>query len=314
VGTRSPPGTWRGIVTCVATFDDTVRSQARSRPIILYSITSAGQTFNLTLNGTDVKFGGVTYTAITASHEDEDISQDASGNELILHLPITHPIVQRYAATGIPDQSVRVTVYELQSDAIAAALAWSGVAQSMSIGLNMADLRVPTVTADALRIQLPVITAQPNCNHVLFNAQCSPNPGGDWPVAFTGSGHGGPIRSVFQFATTVITMSNDKTMTIGLPAADQFFRFGKIFGIVSGELQTRSIVDQSGTLITIDVPFAASFDDVLGANYTVEAGCDHSPSTCVSKFGNIANYGGHPTMNNQHNIWGPAGLGILQQV
>lgn len=310
------------------TFDSATRSQALNRPIILYTITSAGVPYNLTTNGTDVVFGGDTYTAITVAHEDEDLTQDASGNELVIHLPITHPIVQRYAATGIPDQGVRVTIRELQSTASDAALAWSGVAQSLSVGLNVADIRVPTVTADALRIQLPVIAAHPTCNHILFDINCAPNPGGDWPDFSPGSGNGGPVRSSFQFGATIDTISPDgKTflMITGPSFTDGFFTFGKMFANIvaadlSSERQTRSVVaHQFFTVpprqqIEIDVPFVASADQLRATIWTLEAGCSHDPTTCVNKFANIANFGGHPTMNNQHNIWGPAGLGVIQQV
>lgn len=312
----------------MSTFDDLVRSQALNRPIILYTITTLGQIFRLTTNAVDVTFGDNVFTAITVAHDDEQMSQDPAGDELVVHLPISHPVVQRYAATGIPDQGVFVTVQELQSVSSTAALSWSGPAQSLAVDGYMASLRIPSATADALKIQLPVITAQPTCNHVLFGRDCAPNPGGDWPDFVSGAGTGGPLRSDYQFDGTVDSVSSDGltiVMRMSVLHDDGFFAFGKMFGTIfasdfTGEQQTRSIITDVGigfglTRVTLDVPFVGSGDQVRASIYTLEGGCSHDPSTCASpKFSNMANFGGLPQMNNQHNIWGPAGLGILQQI
>jgi hypothetical protein len=47
-----------------------------------------------------------------------------------------------------------------------------------------------------------------------------------------------------------------------------------------------------GTTLTLDAPFPPSV--TLPAAVTLFAGCDHTVRTCLSKFDNVLNFGGHP--------------------
>ncbi len=309
------------------TFDSAARSQALGRPIVLYTITTLGSVFRHTTHAADVVFGGNTFTALTIAHDDEQITQDPSGDELVIHLPITHPMVQRFAATGIPEQSVQVVVQEMQSTASSAAQSWSGPGQSLTINGNLAALRVPTATNDALKIQLPVIAAQRTCNHVLFDVGCAPNPGGDLPFGATGIGKGGPVASDFRVTTTVFGVSaNGLTLTITTDASELaagFLQFGKATASsgaafqptsFAGEDQTRWILSHVDNELTINVPFVASADEMTACVLLLEAGCDHLMPTCDAKFNNRPNFGGHSQMDPTINPWVPNGLGVIQQV
>jgi hypothetical protein len=307
----------------VPTFDSAARSQALARPVVLYTITTLGSVFRHTTRALDVVFGGHTFTALTIAHDDEQITQDPSGDELVIHLPITHPLVQRFAATGIPEQSVQVLVQELQSTASEAALSWSGPGQSLSISGHIAALRVPSATADALRIQIPVAATQKLCNHVLFDGGlhggCAPNPGGDWPAS-TGNSDGGPIAFLFRNVVTVSSISSDG-LTITLVSdgglADGYFQFGKARALFAADAepedQIRSIMSHVGDVITVDLPFVATTAELAASFFQLEAGCDHTMTTCIAKFSNRANFGGHPYMNSAINPWVPSGLGVIQQ-
>lgn len=298
----------------MATFDEAVRSQARNRPVILYTITTLSATYRFTTHAADVVYGDNTFSALTTNHDDEQLSQDTAGDELVIHLPISHPLVQRYAATGIPEQSVAVLVQELQTVASVAAQAWTGQAQSLTVNGHMAAIRVPTATNDALKIQLPTIAAQRTCNHVLFDPQCAPNPGGNWP-ADSGNSHGGPRSESFTLTTMFVVSLSSDGVTIGLVGdagsfppgfPDGWFTFGKLtFG---GE--TRTIVNHTGGVITIDDPVIGL---AVNAIVAIVAGCDHTNATCKTKFGNMTNFGGAPQMNNIVNPWTPDGLGVIQQ-
>lgn len=308
----------------MATFDDLERSQRLSRPIYLYTWTTLGEVYHTTTHGTDVAFAGNTFTALPTIHEDEQTTQDASGDELIVSLPISHPLVQRYVSSGIPEQSVAVLVQRLQSAAATAVQAWSGQAQSIAIDGHWAKIRVPDALADALRTQLPVIAAQHQCQHALFDRGCAPNPGGDWP-ALSANSEGGPVSFLFQISTTVAAVSDDGlTITLadygGNP--DAFFQYGLITS--NGTLtrpdaripfgETRSITSHVGNVITLSVPFPATLADLQSVDMIVRAGCDHSIATCITKFANAANFGGHPHMTGAINPWSPNGVGTVTQV
>ena len=68
----------------MATFDSASRSQALGRPIVLYTITTLGSVFRHTTHAVDVVVSGNTFTALTISHEDEQTTQDPSGDELVI--------------------------------------------------------------------------------------------------------------------------------------------------------------------------------------------------------------------------------------
>lgn len=262
-----------------------------SRPVDLYVIATPTVTYHLTSYNMDVTYAGQVYTATTMSRGNQEVAQDLTGRELIVYLPITHPLVQRFAASGIPDRDVLVTLSRLQQVSSIAVQAWSGFGQSMSFDLHVAMLRVPSLTDDAMKIRLPVISAQRLCNHVLYDAQCTVD-----------------RESSSSTGTSVITSINDNTITTTNTGSGSQYVFGDILHNASGE--RRMVIAQAGSILTLNVPFvAASIGDVV----RIAPGCDHSVTTCRDKFNNVVNFGGHPQMNAAFNPWLPAGLGIVTQ-
>jgi len=276
----------------VSTFDDDERSAAGSRPIDLYTITTPTVTFHLTSHVTDVSFGGATYIATTMSRGSQQVAQDLTGRELVVYLPINHPIVQRFAATGIPEHEVVVTLVRLQSTSGQAQQQWSGFGNGLSIDGRTALLRVPSVTDDAMKVRLPVLTASRFCLNVLYDEQCT------------------VVRGLFLIGTTITSQSGN-TVTVATISGnpDGFATFGEAVHLVTG--QRRHILAQTGTLLTLNAPFV---DVVNGDIVSVFAGCDHTVATCRDKFNNVLNFIGHPDINATINPWAPAGLGVIQQV
>ena len=293
------------------TYETAERSQRASRPIVLYTFTTLSQTYRVTTHAMDVTFGDQTFKALTISHEDEQESQEQAGDDLVITLPISHPLVQRFAASGIPEQSVRVTVQTLQSGVGAAALTWTGDAQSISCGARLAWIRVPSLASDALKVQLPIMSATMACNAALFDSRCAPAPG---------AVGGGPVRTNYEYQVRIAAISSDgMTVTVdsvqGKP--DQFFRFGSLESI-GGHVpdgETRGVVFQVGTTITLAQPFVASLDEMQSSEWRLVAGCDHTMTMCASsKFQNRVNFQGASQMNAVVNPWVPNGMGVIQQV
>lgn len=83
------------------------------------------------------------------------------------------------------------------------------------------------------------------------------------------------------------------------PRANQWAQFGEVRRVVDNE--RRSILDQTGTTLTLDRPFAYL---VAGDDLEIYAGCDWKNTTCNTKFGNTQRFGGHPDApdNNPMNI------------
>lgn len=279
----------------MADFDDDERSTSRSRPIDLYTITTPSVTYRITSHPVNVTFGGAVYLATTMSRGNLVSAQDLTGRELVVYLPITHPLVQRFASTGVPEHLVQVTLMRLQEASGMAIQAWSGFGQSMSIegggerGLT-ALLRVPALTEDAMRIKLPVIAAQKLCNHVLYDDLCT--------VSRSAALSGGP------FAITAIDGSTVTTTSTG---SGSLYAFGDIEHVTTGE--RRMVIAQLGNVLTLNAPFVAAH---VGDSVNIAPGCDHTVQTCRDKFSNVINFGGHPQMN-AFNPWVAKGLGVVQQ-
>lgn len=290
-----------------STFDSDERSTSQSRPIDLFAIVTPTVPYYITSHETDVIFESITYTALTASRGNFALQPDSSQNELIVYLPISHPFVQRFAS-GIPELGVTITLRRLQALSGQAAQFWTGYAQSLSVDGHTAMIRVPSITADAFKIQLPTIGAHKTCNHRLFDIGCAPNPGALWPT--TGAaGSGGPLAATFQISTTIASVSADG-MTITLSSIggkpDRWAQFGRI---VLSNGDARLISAQTGAVLTITKPFYVTTSVVM-----IEAGCDHSIGACRTLFNNPYNFGGHPKMDVTSDPWTPGGIGISVQV
>jgi uncharacterized phage protein (TIGR02218 family) len=283
------------------TYDENERSVSQSRPVDLYVITTPTKTYRLTSYAVDVSYAGNTYTATTMSRGNHQIAQDLTGRELIVYLPISHELVQRFCATGVPEHAVTVVYSRLQQVSGVAIQQASGYATGLSIDGNVALIRVPSLTDDAMKIQLPVVSARKICNHVLFDPRCSPNPGSD-----------GPSPAAFTVAATVISQTagvGSVSLVVSSVSGnpDGWFNFGRVIHAASG--QTVYIVKQVGTTLTLNTQIVgATSSDAL----TIIAGCDHTIATCKVKFSNRVNNGGMPFMNNEINPWLPNGFGSIQ--
>lgn len=282
----------------MSTYADDETSVSQSRPRDLFVIATPTETYRHTSHVVDIVYGDDTYTALTIDRGPQQITQEASGHELIVSLPITHPLVQRYFASGIPPHGVVVTYYRLQEVSGMAVQQCSGFAQSMSVNGNIADVRVPSVIDDAFRIMLPVVRAQKLCNHVLFDPRCSPNPGID-----------GPLQAAFSF-TAIITAQSGRTLTISTMSGhpDLWAKFGRVVHTQSAQMRT--IVNQIGNLLTLTDPFVGAAD---GSGIVVIAGCGHTLQICKGTFNNVTNFGGHPHLNSAVDPYSRGTLGVIIQ-
>ena len=294
--------------------DSDERSVSQNRPIELFTITTPTATYRHTSHPLPVSFGGNLFSPLTMDRGTSQLSNDQGVDEQTLELPISHQLVQDYAGTGLPDLVVTVTIQRLQTKSGTAQQIFTGVAQSMSVDGRTATIRVPASTADALKIQLPVVGATRICNHRLFDSRCSPNPGGRWPLASAIVGSGGPRSSDFTIFETITAISADglTITTNGTQLGSNpngWAALGRLL-LLDGSENQRRILTHIGSVITLAVPVPGL---IPTAGILIEAGCLHDINTCKSKFNNQLNFGGHPLMTT-FNAWQQNGLGVIQQV
>jgi uncharacterized phage protein (TIGR02218 family) len=133
------------------------------------------------------------------------------------------------------------------------------------------------------------VNAQKQCNHVLYDRGCT--------VA----------RAGFKVTTTANASGTTLTLAGIGGNPNGWAKHGDVVRVSDGE--RRSILEQVGTTVTIDVPFGTF---VNGDSVEVYAGCDWLVETCVTKFANVANFGGHPEMPT-NNPTAPTGYGVISQ-
>ncbi len=296
-------------------FDSIERSVSQSQPIFLFTIATPTITYQHTNQPVDVPFGGDIFTTLTIDCGPTALGNDPGVTEQTITLPISHPFVQQYAGTGLPELVITVTIQRLQPASGTAQQLFTGVAQSLSCDVRTATIRCPATTADALKIQLPIVGATRTCNHRLFDGRCAPVPGGQWPPLGP-SGSGGPAPGLFTISDVVISSISTDGLTIvvsgGTPDALSTKPSGwaALGRIILGSSDQRRILTQISTTITLAVPFPGL---MTGTRVTIEAGCLHDMATCKSKFNNQLNFGGHPLMSS-FDPWASNGFGIIQQV
>jgi len=279
------------------TFDDDERSTSASQPIDLYQIVTPTATYLLTSSPTDVTFGGgQVYTAITMSRGALQVARDLTGREFAVYLPITHEIVQRYAASGVPEHEVMITLFRYQQRSGIAIQQWRGPATTLTIeGSNphVAVLRVPSIADEALKVRLPMIGAQNLCNHRLGDRQCTVNV---------------DALKIFQIIASI--SSDGLTLTTAATSGlEAYHLFGDV--VHNATSQRRMCVRQDGpAVLQLSAPLVGA---VVGDDVTVFPGCAHDVDTCFNKFGNVVNYGGHPSLNSTINPWAPNGYGVVSQ-
>lgn len=274
----------------MSTFGTDETSVSGSRPVDLYVIVTPTVTYRLTSYAMDVVYSGNTYTATTMSRGPHQIAQDLTGRELVVYLPISHALVQRYCSSAIPEHSIVLTASRLQQTSGVATQFHVGFSGGISIDGHVAALRFPSVTDDAMRVSLPVIALQKTCNHVLYDAQCTKS-------------------RAASSTTTTITAISGSVVTVAAVLVGTGILYGDM--IHGPTLQPRMVIAQTGSALTLSDPIVGA---VVGDSVTIALGCAHDVTTCRDTFANVINFGGHPDVNPEINYWSYKGLGVVTQI
>lgn len=254
------------------TFDTRELGPVTSRPVELFKFVGNYATWRYTSWGEDVTNTDGTYTAIPikrskveqGSQEDDNISMD-------IELPYTNEMVSAYAFSDAPPQLDFELYRAHPEDYNDTLLLWTGKTLSWSIKGRIAKLRVPSLFNYLLGSLCPAPKYQAPCNHVLYDSRCSVDP------------------TSYEHTTTVSSVSGLVVTLTTQPFANDLMPAGEVEFTTGGERRMISTV--SGTAVTVTSRFA---NLQVGDTVTIRQGCDHSFTTCKSKFNNGINFGGFP--------------------
>lgn len=255
----------------LATDEVTVHDGA---PRELYAFELSGATSRYyTSAGEDLTFQGQTYTNIPLERGPIVSEPFGDAPPLEILMPFGINLITDLLFK-IPPRSASVTVYRSHSATPTVAntgIMWTGLITDVKASGRVVSISSESVMGAALSAELPMVSIQTHCNHVLYGTRC------------------GVDRTSYDFATTVVTVS-DRTVTVNSVDSkpDGTFSGGMLLRSSDGEYRT--IIDQTSTTITLLRPFRAlAGSDVV----TLYQGCDHLRDTCYTKFNNLVNFGGH---------------------
>lgn len=256
---------------------------------VLARYTSADQDLSVNLNGSG---GGPTYLCA------------ASGAPLLKRTSVKFGIgtkVQPMTVTLMADSSKtingtpwlqalrnglldggRIKLYRFLSDAwtntaVGAVIWFDGYVGALnSIGRSMGEI---VVNPDLVRLdlQMPRELQQSPCANALYDVKCTLNP-----------------NSFKQAATVVAAGSSVISLNMsGLIQAAPYYDLGYVtFTSGPNSGLRRTIKKQSGGQLDLVIPLPQLCTNGDTAN--VFAGCDHTQTTCTSKFSNVINFRGAP--------------------
>lgn len=246
-------------------------------PFELFEIRYTGNVWHYTNADQDIVFQGVTYKAVPCSHDDIEQSITGDKTALTLQFPFDIPFAEVYRiqppseivtlrilAQNYLDMSDYVTMWKGRILNCAWKWPWVEViAESATVSTNRAGLRRRYSTS---------------CPHNLYGQQC------------------GVLREAFRdaaVANVVSGMSVTAYGAIGKP--DNHYAGGYMTWINAERANTErrmivSSVGATGALELASLPVGLQ----TGQDIAIFAGCDHTISTCESKFNNSANCGAIP--------------------
>lgn len=236
---------------------------------------------------------GNTYTSRKIDHGTirQSLFIDRDEIELRSEVVAGDPLVK--LATAQAEAPVRVTISTVDVSGTTASNA-SVIFTGDVIGLSVKGYRLTAKIVSAGTVfdrVYPRFRMQVGCNHALFSAGCALLKS-DWEFTANVLNPGSPgYPFTFDLFNLARTVGSLPTVTAGWFAGG-WAEFG-----TGANTSRRAIIDNTANisgLMTITLardpaPFPSAY-----ASVKLYPGCDGSKSTCVNKFGNFVNFGGHP--------------------
>jgi uncharacterized phage protein (TIGR02218 family) len=259
-------------------YSDREISTSEGQPVEAYRFVGTFREYRYTSADIAITVGGLVYDPLPVKRNNVRAgTQSEDGADVEIEIPADTALVRDYTFNVSPP-SLTLTIYRVhQGTDFAAdfAVYWTGPVSGINVNKNIARVKVPSVFTNALQGNCPSVYYQTPCNHVLFDTGCKLS------------------RGSYRVLTAVDGVSDVTVQVVSTGAfASGFFIGGEVF---SSRGERRMITNHILTVMTINYPFA---DLRVGDSIEVTAGCDHSLTTCNSKYSNVINYGGFPYIPN----------------
>lgn len=264
------------------TYDAFASSREQSRPIELFRFIQGGSTFEYTSAEDELMVASLPYTPEVIKRGRIAQSPRDRSSTLEIRVPITNTFARRYRAS-VPGSRASVTIQRVQRldfPTPQVITIFTGFVGSVAYENEMKEAVIACKPVESASSRpVPRFSYQSLCNHILFDLACKVD----------------DTDPRWRRTTTVSAQSG---ATITVPGAGAFGADWWVGGFVEidGGDDARLIVAQSGDDLQLLLPFPTS---AVGRTVTAFAGCDHTITTCDTKFdtpedtdSNVINYGG----------------------
>lgn len=252
-------------------YEDFENSVQLGTPIELYEFTQGLVTYRMCSCAPTIYKDSQPYTPTPITRDRIKQSSDVFKDSVNLTFPFSNEFAAQFVGFS-PEEVVTVTILrghygDEDEDYI---IYWKGRILGANATENSIKLECESVFATIKRLGLGA-RFETNCRHALYLSGCNIN------------------REAYKHEGTILN-SDGSTMTVsGSSAVGEGYFTGGIILLSDGT--SRFITYHTGDSITISRPFSSV---VTNQVVTLYAGCDHTMSTCNSKFDNLDNFGGFP--------------------
>lgn len=255
------------------TYDTIERSEAQARPVELFTFSRGTVAWRFTSADRDRSVGGDAFVAATIIRGGISQGSELNRSALTLKVPREFPIAQMFAQ-GVPVDTIvlRVQQYHEGDDQVAGV--WGGRVVNVAFTSEGAEIACEPVYTSVRAMGLRR-RYQRQCPHALYGKGCEVDP------------------AAFVLVSEVSAVEGNAITAPGLDAhPDGWWEGGYLqYEIEPGVVERRFIFGHTGETVTTLTRPAGLLPDMEVQFFP---GCDHSESTCASKFANLLNYGGMP--------------------
>ena len=273
-------------------YDTYASSVEDNRPVEVYVFTQASDEFRYTDQPADVVLSGLTYSAEAISRGRlEETRDSAVTNQVEITVPSSNSFVTRFKQyTPASRATVSIRRYQRSDAAVEVVTVFEGLVASVRFteeGRVAVAKCIPVIEAESRPI--PRQSYQNSCNHVLGDSLCKVD-----------------LTDARWRLSAPVTAFDSDTNTATVTGASSFGADWWVGGVmeVGGGADHRLILSQTGDDVKLLLPFP---ETIVGSTVVLLAGCDHSITTCDTKFNtpadtlsNVINYGGFAFVPNKN--------------
>jgi len=243
-------------------------------PVEFYEFQSGVDYYRYTSADSDLSEPEGVYSAIPISRTAVEATAEKARSGIKVSVPANAEIASIFNPMP-PNNVVVLTIYRRHRNDVddESIIVWKGRVLNVAWNGQIADLSCESLYTSIKRPGLRRLY-QRQCPHVLYSPQC------------------GVQKTVHSFSATVNEVTGTVIGLSTLSVGDGYLGGGYLeWDRGGGITERRAIQSNVGVDVTINFPIIGM---PVGALVRIWPGCDHTLSTCNSKFSNADNFGGFP--------------------